>query len=96
MLAHSHLRDINTMLIHQPPPDPLRGMPLLPRLKLIGDQPLIDQRPKLAQLRRRPTLRPLARRRDRRGQRLAHRPTTDPIARRQRPLRQILTIVIPA
>ena len=80
VLADRHLRDISAVLIDQPPPDPLRGVPLLARRHPIGDQPLIDQRPIL-----RPASAPAGspaplRRRDRRRQRLPHRPRDAPHA----------------
>jgi hypothetical protein len=43
VLADRHFRHLNAMLIDQTPPDPLRGMPLLPRRHQVSDKPLIDQ-----------------------------------------------------
>ena len=96
--AHSRgpsSRPPRALLVAQPFPHPLRGMPLLTRRALISDQPRVDQLAIRPQRRRRARHRTLALRRRRRTQRLAHRPPVHPVTARQRPDRQSLTIVIP-
>ena len=96
VITDRRLRDLNPVLVEQPPPDPLRRVPLLTRRQLVGDQPLIDHLAILAQLRRRPRHRCPLRRRDRRLQRLPDRPTMHAMLRRQRPDRQPVPIPIPS
>ena len=95
VLPHRRLRDLGAVLVDQPPPDPPRGVTLLPRRHPIGLKPRVDQRPIRPQPRRRPTHRRTLRRRQRRSQRLPHRPPMNPIPLRQRPDRQPLPIAIP-
>src|SRR5581483_5398460 len=92
--THLPLRHLDAVLVDQPLPDPPRRVPLLTRRLPIRDQPLVDQRPIRAQLRRRAPLRLLTRRRHGRGQRLPHRPSMHPVALRQRPDRQPLPLAI--
>jgi hypothetical protein len=54
VITNRRLRDIDTVLVDEPLPDPLRRVPLLLGRELIRNQPLIDQLAILAQLRRRP------------------------------------------
>src|SRR6266511_2527829 len=54
VVAHRRLGDLRALLVHEALPDPLRRVPLLARRLPISDQPLVDQRPVRAQLRRRP------------------------------------------
>ena len=42
VITNRRLRDLDAVLIEQPPPDPLRCMPLLARRGQITDQPLMD------------------------------------------------------
>jgi hypothetical protein len=95
VLAHRRLRDIGAMLRDEPLPDPLRRVPLLARCLPISPKPLVDQRPIQAQLRRRPPLRPLPRRRQRSRQRLPHRAPMHPVPTRQLADRQALPLTIP-
>jgi len=79
---HRHLRDLRAVLGHQPLPHPPRGMPLLPRDLLVGDQPAVDDLPPRIE-------RPGPNRilppgwRHRRGERLPHRPPVHPMGSRE-------------
>jgi len=68
--------------------------PLLPGPLPVGLQPLVDQRPIRAELRRRPAHRRALRQRHWRQQRRPHRPSMNPMALRQRPDRQPLAIAV--
>ncbi|MGO9750704.1 MAG: hypothetical protein ACLP8S_10485 [Solirubrobacteraceae bacterium] len=59
MIAHRGPGNHDTVLLREAIGDSLRGVPLLARRRLVGDQDLIDPLPPRAQRRRRPTLRPL-------------------------------------
>ena len=54
IVTDRRLGDLGAVLVDQPPPDPLGGVPLLARRVKIRDQPLVDQRAILTELRRRP------------------------------------------
>ena len=96
VLTNRRLRDISTVLIHQAPVDPPRGMPLLARRSPIRLKPPVDHRPIRTELRRRPAHRRPLRRRHRRRQRLLHRPAMNPMPDRQPADREALPITIPS
>ncbi len=95
VLAHGRLRDVGAVLREEPLPDPLRGVPLLPRRLTVREKPRVDQRPIRAQLRRRTPHRLLARRRQRSGERLPHRTPMHTVAARQLADRQALPRPVP-
>ncbi len=95
VITHRGPGDHDTVLLREAISDPLRRVPLLTRRRLIGDQDLIDPLPPPAQRRRGPALRPFARRRDRRLERLADRPPMHLVPACQRVRRQPVELVIP-
>jgi hypothetical protein len=95
VLPHRRLGHLGALLRHQPLPDPLRRVPLLARRLPIRQKPRVDQRPIRTQLRGRPPLRWLSRRRQRRRQRLPHRPPMHSVAARQLTDRQPLALTVP-
>jgi len=70
---HRHLRERRAVLSDEALPDPTRGMPLLARRVPIGDQPAVDHGHPGSDSRSSSWRVGLARRRQRRGQRLTHR-----------------------
>ena len=94
VLAHRDLGQLGVMLVDEPLPDPARRVALLARRRAVGDEPLVDQRPIRPELRRCPALGRLARRRQRRGERLAHGATVHPVTQRQRADRQALAVAL--
>ena len=80
--AHRRLGDARAALVHQPLPDAPRGVALLARRAQVGDQPLPDRRLVGTELRRR-SARRLARRRQRRPERLTHGAPVHAVAPRQ-------------
>jgi hypothetical protein len=96
VLPDGRLRDIRTVLVNEPLPDPLGGMPLLTRRVPIRQKPPIDHRPIPAELRRRTTHRRPLHRRQRRHQRLPDHPSMNPVPDRQPADREPLTIPVPS
>ena len=94
--AHLALGRLDAVLVTQPLPHPPRGVALLARRLAIARKPVVDQRPVGPQLRRRAVFRALARRRQRRLERLAHRPPVHTVAARQLVDRDALPITVPA
>ena len=88
--GHRRLRQHRAVLGDQTLPHPPRGMPLLARRVLIGQQPAVDHRRPLTQRRLRPCHIRLSRQRHRIAQRLTHRAPMHLMPHRQRPRRQLL------
>ena len=93
--AHRRLGDGRAAFVDEALPDPSRRVALLARRAQVGDQPLADRRAVRTEPRRRRGCR-LARRRQRRPQRLSHRAPVHAVAARQSANRRApLTLVSP-
>ena len=90
------LGDRGAALVDQPPIDAVGGVALLAWRLAVSDQPGVDRLVVGSQCRRRAPGRLLSRRRQRRGQSLAHRPAVDAVALGQDPDRGSISVVISA
>lgn len=92
---HRHLRTRRAVLGDQPLPDPPGGVPLLARSRCVGEQPAVhDLHPRIHR-RTRAAWVLLARRRQRRGQRLTHGAAMHPMPLRELTDRQALQPSVP-
>lgn len=89
VVAHRRIPDLGAVLVHEPVPDPGRGLALLARGADVLPQHLVDQLPDRLRLRRR-LLTGFALRRLSIFQRLPHRAPVHPVLARQLPDREPL------
>jgi hypothetical protein len=95
IVAHGRLGDLGAVLIAQALPHPPRRVPLLARRLTVGDEPPVDQLSVGAKRRRRPPLRPLPWRRQRRAERLPHGAPVDAVPACQLADRERLPVAVP-